>query len=120
MTLEEQLLEMEERVTKLEKRYKALANSVKQQQKNQTAVTGEVDSSANMVDALTPYTEIKSAYVGDTELAFDNVPDGNLSVYVKDADGNYPNYTVERIWDKVTVYFDPLEYVTTVTISVVG
>lgn len=64
------------------------------------------------------YTDTKTAYLGDTEITFDSVPSGNLSVYVTDAEGNYPNFTAERTGDRITVRFEPLEYVTTVTISI--
>lgn len=73
---------------------------------------------ANQVESMTPYTETKTAYILDTEVTFENVPAGNLTVYIKDSEDNYPNYTIERIQDRVTVHFDPLEYVTKVTISI--
>lgn len=67
---------------------------------------------------VTPYTVTKNAYIDDTEVIFTDVPDGNMSVYVKDNEGNYPAYTVERTGNIVTIHFEPLETVTTVTISV--
>ena len=90
------------------------------------AVSGRVNDLARRLDAyinskiedVTPYTDTQTAYIGDTEIVFEGVAEGNLSVYVKDSEGNYPNYTVERMGDRVTVHFEPLEYVTTVTISI--
>lgn len=74
---------------------------------------------AGQIEDLTPYTVAKTAYIEDTEIAFTDIPDGTMSVSVKDTEGNYPNYTTERTSDKVTIHFsEPLSKVTTVTISV--
>ena len=78
------------------------------------------DNDSKAIETITPYTVTKNAYIDDTEVVFTDVPDGNMSVYVKDNEGNYPLYTVERTGNIVTVHFDPLETVTTVTISVIG
>ena len=67
---------------------------------------------------LTPYTETKTAYIDDTEIIFENVPNGNLTVYVKDSEGMYLYCTAERVGDMIKVYFEPLEYIATVTISI--
>ena len=64
------------------------------------------------VDEVTPYTETKQAYVGDTSVTFTDTPQGNLTVYFP-----YP-YTVERMADRITVSFEELEEVTDVTISI--
>lgn len=74
--------------------------------------------SSEKIDEITPYTATKTAYIDDTEIIFTEVPNGNLSVYMQDSDGNYPDFTVERSGDRVTVSFDALEQITTVTISV--
>lgn len=109
---------LEERVTILEKTLKNLQDSFIQAQKNLSPTTAKVDDTANKVEQITPYTDTKTAYIGDTEVVFNGVKDGNLTVYVKDEQGNYPNYTVERTQDIITVYFEPLEYITTITISI--
>ena len=67
---------------------------------------------------VTPYAETKTAYIGDTEIVFENVPIGNLSVFVEDSEGNYPDFTIDRAGGIITVTFAPLEYVTTITISI--
>ena len=73
---------------------------------------------AENIAEITPYTVTKTAYIDDTEMTFTDVPDGNMSVFIKDSEGNYPSYTVERSGDRVTVSFEALEQITTVTISV--
>ena len=72
------------------------------------------------LNAVTPYTASKTAYYGDTEAVFYDVPDGNMSVFVKDIEGNYPNYTVSKVGSTVTVSFEPLKDITTVIVSVIG
>lgn len=80
------------------------------------------DDIANLnsaVDAITPYTVTETGYIGDTEVVFENIKDGELTVYVEDEEGNYPEYTVQRSNDTIVVSFtEPLEYITTVTISI--
>jgi hypothetical protein len=69
-------------------------------------------------ESLMPYTETKTAYIDDTEVIFTDVPTGNLSVYLSDTNGGFPSFTVERVLDTIMVHFEPLEYVTKVTISI--
>ena len=66
------------------------------------------------ISAITPYTETKTAYIGDTEVVFTDVPQGNLSVYFDTP----TDYSVERTKDAIAVTFDALDEVTTVTISI--
>ena len=67
---------------------------------------------ANKIEEITPYTETKTAYIGDTEITFMTDKTGNLTVY-------FPHpYTVERLTDRIIVSFDELEEVTDITISI--
>ena len=77
------------------------------------------DYATAKVAAITPYTETKTGYIGDTEVTFDTEEKGSLTVYVEDSEGNYPDYSVERTGNRITVTFEPLEYVTTITISII-
>lgn len=70
---------------------------------------------ANAIEELTPYTETNSAYFGETEKTFYNVPEGNISVFFDNYDGDY---SISRVSDRVTVSFDPLEQETNITIKV--
>ena len=64
------------------------------------------------IEAITPYTETKTAYIGDTEVTFYTDVTGNLTVY-------FPyEYTVERLTDRIIITFEPLEEVTDITISI--
>ena len=72
-----------------------------------------IDQLGKQVEAVTPVTMTKTAYIDDTECIFENVPQGNVSAYM-----TVP-HTVERDGDRVTVRFEPLEEVQTVTINVI-
>lgn len=92
-----------------------LQQTVIQMARNNTPIVGKVDSTANQVDAITPYTETKTAYIGDTEISFDNVPSGNLSVFVD----NISEYRTDRVGSTLNIDFiKPLEEVTEITISI--
>lgn len=108
---------IEQRLNNLESRLDSLQESFIQSQRNNVEVTAKADVGYNKPDA--PYTATQTAYIDDTEIVFEGVKEGNLSVYVKDKDGNYPDYTVERAGERVTVHFEPLENETTVTISII-
>lgn len=61
---------------------------------------------------ITPYTKTKTAYIGDTEIIFYDVPSGNITVY-------FPyEYSMEKEYDRIIISFDPLEEVTDITISI--
>lgn len=64
------------------------------------------------VDEVTPYTETKQAYIGDTEVTFYDVPEGNVTVFFDKP------YTMEKVADRITVSFEELEEVTNITISI--
>ena len=79
-----------------------------------TMMTPAVDSRIiRNFDAVSPKTFTKTAYIEDTECIFTDVPEGNMTVFCP------VNYTVERMDNRVTVYFDPLEAVTEITISII-
>lgn len=103
---------LEERVMNLEKNMANLQNAFLQSQRNAVPTTDKVYDTASKVEQITPYTETKTAYIGDTECIFSDVPEGNMTVYL-----NKP-YTVDRDGGRVTIYFDALEEVTTITISI--
>jgi len=71
--------------------------------------------STQRIEAITPYTDTKTAYYGETEKVFYNVPQGNITVFWDNYNGDY---SVQRIEDRVTVSFDTLENDTNITIIV--
>lgn len=69
------------------------------------------------LDNLTPYTESRKVYIGDTECVFDKIKNGNINAWLVTNDIQLP-CNFEVIDDKVIVSFDELEEVGTVTISI--
>lgn len=74
-----------------------------------------VSEQGEAIKAVTPVTMTKTAYIDDTSVSFENVPQGNMSVYV----GGVNHSLFERDGDRVVVKFEPLEEVTMVTINVI-
>ena len=105
-------MNIEYEIQKINARLDNLQESFIQAQKNQVPITAKVDDSANQVKAITPYTETKIGYYGETEKTFYNVPDGNVTVY------GLAEYTMDRISDNITLTFDALTKETNITISI--
>lgn len=108
-------MNLETRVKNLENLVNSLSKKI---DNNKYYTDADLNGTRQSISNITPYKQTKTAYIGDTEVIFNGVIDGNMTVYVKDSNGGYPNYTVERNADIVTVYFEPLEYITDVTISI--
>ena len=103
---------LEKRVERLERLFENLQESFIQAQANQVINTAKTDDNANKVDAITPYTETKIGYFGETEKTFYNVPDGNVTVY------GLTEYTMDRVANNITLTFDALTKETEITISI--
>lgn len=98
-------MSIEERVAKLEAQMRSLQSAYIQSQRNEIPIRGQIDE-------LTPWTASKTAYIDDTEIAFDNVPTGNLTVFFD------KDYEVDRIGDKVVISFEALTEVKEITIMI--
>ena len=79
-----------------------------------SAVNRKID---NVEAELTPYTESKNVYIGDTQVEFDYVKSGNISAWLVVSDTQIP-CVYEVVDNKIIVSFDELEEVGTVTISI--
>ena len=105
----------EKALSDIEKRVAQLEQLVLQIAKGNVNTIGKVDDTSNRVTAITPYTETKTAYYGESEKTFYDVPDGNVSVYFTDYDGDY---SVSRVSGRLTISFDTLTEQTDITISI--
>lgn len=106
-------------IEQLENRIDQLEQLVLQIAKGNVNTIGKVDDTSNRVTAITPYTETKTAYIGDYQVLFENTPQGILTVSAVDSEGGFPAYVLEREGGIISVHFDnPLDYVTTVSISI--
>ena len=106
---------IEQRLSNLESRFDSLQESFLQSQKNGVVVIANADNAVSGIERLTPYTDTKTAYYGESEKNFYDVPQGILTVYFDNYTGSY---SVERIDDRLTVSFDTLENDTNITIIV--
>lgn len=104
MTLEERVDALEQLVNRL----------IDLEVGNKQYTDADIAGCRQGISEVTPYTETKTAYIGDTEVVFTNVPTGNMTTYAEGTSG----ITVSRDMDIVTVSFEPLEEVTNVTISI--
>ena len=110
MTLEQRLANLENLVFALSKRIDDILFYQSADNAGMRQGIGEV----------TPYTDTKTAYIGDTEVVFTGAKSGNLSVFIASEEGSETGYSLDRIGDMITVHFtEPLEYVTEVTISII-
>lgn len=105
-------------INQLKNKVENLTEAFLNAQRNQVPVTAKVDDTANKVVEITPYTQTKTAYIGDTEVMFTDVPQGNMSVFINASDGSCPKFGAVRSEDVVIVSFEELETTATVTISI--
>lgn len=82
---------------------------------NNTGTVSKVDDTSNRVDAITPYTDTKTAYYGDTSVTFYDAPQGNVTVFI---DGFNGGCTTEYIGDRLYVYFERPIDVAQVTVNI--
>lgn len=116
----------ESRIKAIEDRIDELTQNFLQTQRNQVPITARTDENANQivtldnnVKELEPWTATQHASCGDTEIIFENVPSGAMTVIILDSEDNYIDYSLERAGNTVTVYCEPLEYAADVTITVI-
>ena len=106
-------MNIEQRLSNLESRLDSLQESFLQSQKNAVEVTAKADVGYNKPDA--PYTATQTAYYGESEKVFYGVPQGNITVFWDNYNGDY---VVERISDRIVVSFDALTDNATISIMI--
>lgn len=78
-----------------------------------------INQVSSQVNAITPYTDSKNAYIDDTECVFENInKEGALTVNVVDRNGVSIDYQVAKEDNNIIVTFEPLEEVATVSIVI--
>lgn len=78
---------------------------------------GDADTAGarQSISDITPYTATQTAYYGESEKNFYNVPQGNITVFWDNYNGDY---AVERIADRIVVSFDTLTDNATISIMI--
>ena len=109
-------MSLEERVKVLEFQMANLQEAFISAQRLQTTTVGRVDDTSNRVTQITPYTDTKTAYYGETLKTFYDVPQGNVAIYFDNFNGEY---TFEREEDRLYITFkEPITEQTNITISI--
>ena len=106
---------IEKRVENLENLVDALSRKIDNIKFYQDADTAGIRQN---VATITPFTETKTAYIGDTFCTFDISAVGSMTINVIDSLGEALDYSVTKTADAITVNFEPLENVATVIISI--
>ena len=75
--------------------------------------TAKSEALQEQIDSITPYTNTKTAYIGDTEVVFYTENKGNITVYFDKP------YTMEKLSDRIILHFDELDEVADITISII-
>ena len=78
----------------------------------------QISAVSAQVTAITPYEESKTAYIDDTEVRFNIVKEGNISVFMIDGEGQNVPFTYEQVNGQVIVSFEKRNSLATVTISI--
>jgi hypothetical protein len=102
--------------TRVENLEKLVDELVKMINRSKMYTDSDISGVRQSVSEITPYTETKTAFYGEKEKTFYNVPQGDVSVTFDNYSGDY---SVKRISDRVTVFFDTLTGATNITISVI-
>ena len=106
---------LENRLENLENLVSYLVNIIS---KNKVYTDADISGVRKATSDITPFTAIKTAYIDDTYVTFENIPPGNISVFMKDSDGNDVTtiYHVEN--GNLIVEFYKRESLATVSISI--
>lgn len=83
-----------------------------------SSLIAHIDQLGKQAEAAAPWSQVKEASRGESEVTFDDVPEGALTAFVKDSEGRYLDYTIDRVDGTVIVYFEPLDYAAEIKISI--
>ena len=83
--------------------------------RNQFYNNADTAGARQSISDITPYTATQTAYYGESEKVFYDVPQGNVTVFWDNYNGDY---AVERIADRIVVSFDALTDNATLSIMI--
>ena len=96
-------MDIETRLSNIENLVFALAETIN---RNQFYNNADTAGARQSISNITPYEATETVYYGETSKNFYNVPQGNLTVFWDNYNGDY---SVQRNEDVVTVSFDAIE-----------
>ena len=103
---------IEQRLSNLEKLVNALSKKIDDNKFYQQA---DIDGARQNINEITPYTETKIGYYGETYKTFYDVPDGKVTVYFDNYQGDC---VINRSSKNIMVSFEALTVQTNITISI--
>lgn len=105
---------VEQRLSNLENLVNTLSKKI---DNNKYYTDADINGNRKSVSDITPYTESKMAYIGDTFAEFNLAKQGNISAWIE-IDGVQTPCVFVAEDDKIKVEFEALEKVATVSISI--
>ena len=111
-------MDYEKEINELKAQIKRLQVAFLQASENQVPIIEKTDNTASKVDQIYPVTLSNKAYIGDTVSVFECDKAGNVSAWVTQEDGSQVPCTTEVEASKISVIFEPLKKVATVTVSI--
>ena len=103
---------MEERIKRLEDLVNAIITKMAI---DKSYTDADINGVRKATGDITPHTQTKLAYYGESEKVFYDAPAGNTSVFFDNYNGSY---SVNRIQNRLIVSFDTLTEATNITISI--
>ena len=103
---------LEQRVQILEDNFKAFITT---RANDKFYTDADINGNRNSITNITPIVITKTAYYGEKEKTFYDVPKGNISVFFDNYNGDY---SINRVQNRLIVSFDTLKEKTNITISV--
>lgn len=107
--------ELEKRLSNLENLVNYLSN---QMTKTKEYSDADMAGARQIISQIEPTTYTKTVGIGETEVTFTDIVNGNISVFIEDSEGKFPTFDMDKSGNILTVYFEPLENVATITVSV--
>ena len=103
---------LEERVQILEDNFRAFITT---RANDKLYTDADINGNRNSIANITPTVMTKTAYYGEKEKTFYDVPLGNITVFFNNYNGDY---SINRVQNRLIVSFDTLKEKTNITISV--
>lgn len=83
-----------------------------------SSVIPAIERLGHEIEAVTPWMETQSVSMGAKAIEFTDVPEGPVTVIIKDSEGRYHPGSIVINGSIVIVSFEPLEYAADITLKV--
>lgn len=110
------IYELEKRLANLENLVDYLSKQITNHKQYSDA---DMAGARQSISQIEPTTYTKTVGIGETEVTFTDIANGNISVFIEDNEGKFPPFDMDKSGNILTVYFEPLENVATITVSII-